>query len=71
MVVLWFSLLLDFHLMYVHIILSSVKEAELLPLRKELLTRLTQCSHCNNSCFEDSCLVLIGPVPFLLLTGYF
>ena len=34
-----------FHLMYVHIMFSSVCVAEWPPFLKELLTRLTICSH--------------------------
>ena len=37
---------MTFHLIFVHIILSSVLVDEWLPFRKELLTQLTICSLC-------------------------
>ena len=37
---------MTFHIMFVHIIFSSVKVAEWPPFGKELLNRLTICSLC-------------------------
>ena len=47
--VLCFRVSVTFHLMFVHIIFSSINVAELPPFWKELLTRLTICSLCGLS----------------------
>ena len=59
-VLLWFSVAgfgvrvpVTFHLMYIHIILSSVWVAEWPPFGKELLTRLTVCSLCILNIFVN------------------
>ena len=62
-----------FHLMRVRIIFSSGWVAEWSPLGKQLLTRLTLCSLCLNTCdfsyflsrFEGWVWVLIASVPDL------
>ena len=63
---------MTFHLMFIHIIFSSVRVAEWPPFGKELLTRLTICylcvlTICNFSYsrfgFEGGIRVLIAPVP--------
>ena len=75
----WFSVAcfgvrvsVTFHLMFVHIILSSVWVAVWPPFGKELPARLTICSLCIlticnfiffSFCFHGGILVLIAPVP--------
>ena len=63
---------MTFHLMFVHIIFSSVWVAKWPPFGKELPTRLTLCSLCSLTIcslvfyrfiFEGGIWVLIAPVP--------
>ena len=53
---------MTFHLMFVHIIYSSVWVAEWPPFGKELSTRMTICSHC----ILTICILVISWFGFLV-----